>query len=250
MGADVRRAAPKRSGMEQPPSLHARVAPEIFERHPDYRAAVVYARNVVNGPSDARSIAALRAAEETARARFAGGPPAQDPHVAAWRAAYAAFGSKPSKFQCSAEALLRRALKDGAPTINRLVDLYNAVSIAHVVPVGGEDSDRVAGEAVLRFAAGGEPFETREGGEEITVPVDAGEAVWADAAGVTCRRWNWRQCVRTVLTEEVVNAYFVLDALAPYTDAQLEAAASALVDGLRAAAPGCEIATETLRAGG
>ncbi len=73
--------------------------------------------------------------------------------------------------------------------------------------------------------------------------------MWADEAGVTCRRWNWRQCTRTALTESVVNAYFVLDVLAPYTGAQLEAATAALVDGLRAVSPSCEIEIETLRAG-
>jgi DNA/RNA-binding domain of Phe-tRNA-synthetase-like protein len=233
--------------MNHTTSPRARVAPEIFTRHPDYRAGIVYARNVVNGPSDERSLAMLRAAEEVARARFADRAPSEDPHLAAWRSAYAAFGAKPSKFLSSAEALLKRTLKGGAPAINRLVDVYNAVSIAHVVPVGGEDADRVVGDPVVRFAIGGEPFETREGGEPVTVAVEPGEAVWADEAGVTCRRWNWRQCARTALTEDVVNAYFVLDVLAPYGDAQLEAATAALVDGLRAVSPDCEIEVETLR---
>jgi len=228
----------------------ARVAAEIFARHPDYRAAILYARGVVNGPSDERSRALLATAEETARARFAARAPAEDPHLAAWRAAYAAFGAKPSRFLSSAEALIRRALKGGAPAIDRLVDVYNAVSIAHVVPVGGEDADRVVGDPVVRFAAGGEPFETREEGQPVTVAVDPGEAVWADDAGVTCRRWNWRQCTRTALTEDVRNAYFVLDALAPFDDAQLAAATAALVDGIVAVSPGCEIEVETLRAGG
>lgn len=46
----------------------------------------------------------------------------------------------------------------------------------------------------------------------MTESVDPGEVVWADEAGVTSRRWNWRQCTRTALTGHVRNAYFVLDA--------------------------------------
>ena len=43
----------------------------------------------------------------------------------------------------------------------------------------------------------------------------AGEIVWRDDAGVTCRRWNWRQCVRTRLTEATTEALFIIDGLGP-----------------------------------
>ena len=56
--------------------------------------------------------------------------------------------------------------------------------------------------------------------------------VWCDDAGVTCRRWNWRQAPRTGLTPRTTSALFVLDALDPLTDAQLHAAADELVEHL------------------
>ena len=37
---------------------------------------------------------------------------------------------------------------------------------------------------------------------------------WRDDAGVTCRCWNWRQCVRTRITGSTVSAMFILDGLA------------------------------------
>ena len=46
---------------------------------------------------------------------------------------------------------------------------------------------------------------------------EPGEVIWADSTGITCRRWNWRQCRRTQLTEDTQNVYFVLDRLAPYS---------------------------------
>jgi DNA/RNA-binding domain of Phe-tRNA-synthetase-like protein len=53
----------------------------------------------------------------------------------------AAFGCKPSRYPCSAEAFLKRVARgDGLPAINRLVDLYNAVSVAFALPLGGEDA--------------------------------------------------------------------------------------------------------------
>ena len=38
--------------------------------------------------------------------------------------------------------------------------------------------------------------------------------IWRDDAGVTCRCWNWRQCVRTRITRETTSAMFILDGLA------------------------------------
>jgi DNA/RNA-binding domain of Phe-tRNA-synthetase-like protein len=100
--------------------LRARVALKIRERCPGYRATVGYPNGVVNGPSDQASRELLGAA--TARGLLADHPPARHPHVAAWPAAHSSFRSKPSRFPCSAEALLRRAAHGGVPPVNRLVD--------------------------------------------------------------------------------------------------------------------------------
>jgi DNA/RNA-binding domain of Phe-tRNA-synthetase-like protein len=57
--------------------------------------------------------------------------------------------------------------------------------------------------------------------------------VWIDDAGVTCRRWNWRQCARTRLTEQSTEAFFVLERLEPLPLPTLKQAAETLVQGLR-----------------
>jgi DNA/RNA-binding domain of Phe-tRNA-synthetase-like protein len=214
---------------------------QVLERFPSYSAAVVYASALRGGPSDPAGDARLASAEAAARNAFAAMPVAQHPHIRAWREAYGLFGSKPSKFLCSAEALLRRVLKgEPLPRINRLVDLYNAVSVRHVLPAGGEDLDRAAGELRLTFARGGEPFDAGDASD----PPYAGEVVWMDAEGITCRRWNWRQCRRTRLTEETVNAYFVLDRLAPHPAGALRAAEAELLQGLADISPGCALTTQ------
>ena len=40
-----------------------------------------------------------------------------------------------------------------------------------------------------------------------------GEIVWRDDLGVTCRAWNWRQGVRTRITESSTHIYFLLEAI-------------------------------------
>lgn len=230
-------------------SVRLQVAPEILEKFPDYTAVVLYARNLENGESDAASAKWLREAEAFARASLTE-PLSAHPHLQAWRATFSAFGSKPSKYLCSAEALLKRVLRgEEIPAINRVVDAYNAVSIRHVVPAGGEDLDSLESDLHLAFASGEEPFDVI-GGEGAAEHPDRGEVVWKDSAGVTCRRWNWRQCRRTRLLPGTKNAYFVLDRLAPYPLEILQRASEELVERLEQISPGCEIAKETFgRAG-
>jgi DNA/RNA-binding domain of Phe-tRNA-synthetase-like protein len=201
-------------------TVQAHVDPAIRRTWPAYEAAVVIAENVRNGPTDEASEALLAAAERAARESGLERA-ADDPRIAAWRAAFSEFGSKPSRYPCSAEALLARVLKgDRLPRINALVDTYNAVSLRHVIPVGGEDLDELRGDLRL-------------------VRAEDGEVVWRDDEGVTCRRWNWRQEPRTRLTEATTRAFFVFDQLPPQ-DA-LDAAVDELIGHLRARSPDVQI---------
>ena len=66
---------------------------------------------------------------------------------------------------------------------------------------------------------------------------EAGEVIWRDDAGVTCRRWNWRQALRTRITTATTSAVFILDALDPLDDEAAHAAADALTEALLALSP-------------
>jgi DNA/RNA-binding domain of Phe-tRNA-synthetase-like protein len=171
----------------------------------------------------------------------------QLPHVAAWRDAYRAFGAKPQRTRNSLEALLRRAAS-GLPRVNRLTDLYNAVSVLHQIPLGGEDLSRYTGAPQLIRATGTEPFDTFADGAAIIEHPELGEVVWCDEAGVTCRRWNWRQARRTQLREDTTAALFILDALHPTTDDALTAAADDLITELTRLGPDVRAARRLISA--
>lgn len=209
---------------------------EVFALRPDYRAMLVAVDGVVPGPSNELSDSLLRAAEATASELLRERPVDQLPHVAAWREAYRAFGAKPQRTRNSLEALLRRAAS-GLPRVNRLTDIYNAVSVLHQIPLGGEDLSRYIGAPRLVRATGQEPFDTVADGAVVIEHPDPGEVVWRDDVGVTCRRWNWRQGRRTQLGENTTTALFVLDALSPTTDEALAAAAEELVGHLTRLGP-------------
>ena len=215
-------------GMLQEFLAGGRVDAAVFALRPDYRVMLLAVDGLVPGPSDQTSDALLDAAEATAREVLRDQAVEQLPHVASWREAYRAFGAKPQRTRNSLEALLRRAVS-GLPRVNRLTDVYNAVSVLHQVPLGGEDLTRYAGPPRLVRAVGNEPFDTTAAGVRVVEHPDPGEVVWCDDAGVTCRRWNWRQARRTQLRHETTTALFILDVLDPMTDEALHAAAEDLV---------------------
>lgn len=200
---------------------------------PDFAVLAIVATGLVNGPGDAHSEAALADAEAFARA----GADTPHPHVAAWHEAYRAFGAKPQRTAPSVDALWKRARSGGLPRVNWLVDVYNAVSVRHVLPVGGEDLAHYEGDIRLVRAIGTEAFDTTKDGAPFNDPPSPGEVAWADARGVTCRRWNWRQGTRTRLTESSTDALFLLERLAPYALADLDAAGDALEDLLQRRVP-------------
>lgn len=223
-------------------TLTLTVAEEVRALAPGFTHVAIEAHGLVGGPSTEASSALLDDAARRLAARLDGRAPHEDPHMAAWREVYSAFGSKPSRTRNSAEALARRALSEaGLPRINLLVDLYNAVSVAHLIPVGGEDLDRIQGGMRLIRAAGDEDFVTVAGGEQTVEHPDAGEVVWCDDAGVTCRRWNWRQGPRTRLTEETTSGIFLLESLAPMPVTDVVEAAAELVDLLEKFSPGAQV---------
>jgi DNA/RNA-binding domain of Phe-tRNA-synthetase-like protein len=214
----------------------SRVDAGVFALRPDYRAVLLAVDGLVPGPSDQASDALLQAAEATARELLSDRAVEQLPQVAAWRQAYRAFGAKPQRTRNSLEALLRRA-EAGLPRVNRLTDLYNAVSVLHQIPLGGEDLHRYDGAPRLVRATGTEPFDTAADGSTVIEHPEPGEVVWCDEAGVTCRRWNWRQARRTQLRDDTTAALFLLDALDPITDDALAAAAEELLTHLARLGP-------------
>ena len=225
------------NGLTQEPAAHIRVSDEILERFPSFRLRVLYAFGIRNRPSDATSREWLREAASRGLTALRGMRPAEHPHVKLWRDAYSAFGAKPSAYPCSAEALIQRVVKGGAdavPGINCLVDAYNSVSLAHLLPIGGEDLDQLAGTCLLRFAT------TQDADVDAATAADApkaGEVIWADDLGWTCRRWNWRQGPRTRLTESTRNAYFIIEGMTPaLTETELGEAAHELAERIGATA--------------
>jgi DNA/RNA-binding domain of Phe-tRNA-synthetase-like protein len=239
-------SGPAGPGLDLPTWLAAaHVADEVRALRPDYAALLITADGLQPGPSDEASETILAAAEQRATQQLAGSRPEDLPHVAQWREAFRGFGAKPQRTRPSVEALLRR-VETGLPRIDRITDAYNAVSVAFLLPVGGEDLVRYDGPARLVRAGGGEDFDTFADGQPVVDHPEPGEVIWCDDRGVTCRRWNWRQCARTRITATTTTALFILDGLAALGTDGLHAAAAELTESLARLSPQARFASRLM----
>jgi DNA/RNA-binding domain of Phe-tRNA-synthetase-like protein len=200
----------------------------IFETFPEARLSVVSALGVDNHGEDPELRQRLRSAEKVLLQALGAVPVTEHPRISAWREAYRKFGAKPKKYPSSIENLARRTLKgEAVRSINKLVDIYNSISLSHFLPAGGEDLDEVRGDIRLTFAGQNEPSVLLLGEREPRQP-SPGEVIYTDEVGAICRRWNWKEADRTKFTEDTVNAVLVIEALPPTSRSELEAAASEL----------------------
>jgi DNA/RNA-binding domain of Phe-tRNA-synthetase-like protein len=120
--------------------MQPEVNPAIWALRPDFIALSIVVRGGRNAASRAEA-----AAPAIVRPSWA------EEHLEAWRDAYRAFGAKPQRTPCSADALWRRFQRDGQiPPVNAVVDLYNEVSLRYAVPVGGEDLNCLRWNAAAR----------------------------------------------------------------------------------------------------
>jgi lysyl-tRNA synthetase class 2 len=90
-----------------------------------------------------------------------------------------------------------------------------------MVPAGGDDIAKVEGDIILRFARGDEPF-TALNSEEMETAKE-GEVIYSDEKEVLCRRWNWRECDKTKMTEETRDVVLVVEGLLPVTREEINA---------------------------
>ena len=195
-------------------AMQFRVDQDLFQTFPEVTIGVVIATGIDNrGDGDAAAFF-LREQVEAIRSTWSLDRLETESRIASWREAYRTFGAKPNKHRCSVESAIRMILDGGEfPSINRAVDVYNAISLKHCVPAGGDDLDRVVGDIALTFAKGDERFVPLNGTESM--PPKPGEVIYRDDADVLCRRWNWRECDKTKMTVESTNLCLVVEGLPP-----------------------------------
>jgi len=201
--------------------MQFKINKEIFGKYPELVVGVVVAHGISNEGESKEVLDLTIEKEKEIKENFETETLSQNPKIACWRAAFSAFGAKPKEYKCSVENLCRMILKDiELRHINKIVDIYNYISIKHMVPVGGDDIDKIDGDIVLTLADGTETFQQLNS-EEIKNPKPE-EVVYCDEKEVLCRRWNWRECDKSKMTETTKNVMLVVEGLPPVGQQEVE----------------------------
>lgn len=188
------------------------ISPVILNKFPNLIIGVVFAKNIDNTGKDDEILERLNRTVKGIREIHTQETIKNHPKMTAWQEAYKLFGVKDKT--CSVENLYRM-IQEGKDIkhINKLVDIYNFVSIDNMVPVGGDDISNVEGNIMLTVAKGDERF-IELGKKEESNP-RPGEVIYRDKKDVLCRRWNWRECDKTKITEDTRYAALVIEGLPP-----------------------------------
>jgi len=155
------------------------VEKKILEKFPKLNIGIVIAKGIDNSGDDEKIYHLLDEIQDLIKLNIVPESLARHPLISNWRSAYSEFGSKPSKYNSSVEALLKSVLKGRKiPRISKIVDLYNYLSLKHLVPMGADDLDKIDGDIKLKFATGKEKFTPL--GKNTADNPDKGEVIYKD----------------------------------------------------------------------
>jgi DNA/RNA-binding domain of Phe-tRNA-synthetase-like protein len=212
-------------------SPHFRHSEHVWQTFPGLTAAAIVADGIRDDADVGRTVNEHLTAAKQRAARF---PESDLPAIRAWRRTYAQMGLKPTQFRCAAESLLRRIRAQGdLPHLHPLVDLCNAVSAAHAIPIAVLDLDRIEGDLTVGPATGAETYVAFSG--DLEHPA-GGEIVYADDAGYAhSRRWVTRQSGRSAVSSSTTRVLIVAEAIHDSGEADVRSVLSVLTNEIAAA---------------
>ena len=186
------------------------VEDKFWELFPNAKIGVVICKGIDNKIIDKERYKTLIEKSEIDAKQYLENPDfSKNDVIKVWRDAFKKFKTKKGA-RSSIESLLKRVATDKPlGTINPLVDIYNSVSLKYAIPCGGEDIDTFVGDIKLTKAVGDEEFQAL--GELSPSTPYEGEIIYKDEKGAICRCFNWREAVRTMLTEDTTNAFLCIE---------------------------------------
>lgn len=189
-----------------------RISSDVFEKFPELRIGVAVIRGVKNTASHPDLETLKTKTVQDLSEKYGTTNLGSQERIKAYREIYRAFGADPGSRNPSAEALLKRAVKKNFPAISAVVDAYNITSADAIIPMAAYDLAKLTLPVELRFAQANEVLHPIGGGE--TIPINAGELVYADQKQVICLDFNYRDADATKITLDSADVLLLIDGCA------------------------------------
>ena len=184
---------------------------DIASRFPDLRIGILVAEDITNIGTSLELEELKKKMGQQLRESHSLGSLELHPHILTWRRVYTKLGLNPRRKKPTAENLLTQLLKGREiPTISKAVDSYLVTEAEFLLPVGGYDLNKLAGNMLLRTSKGGDPFLPI--GSSKTEMTNPGEVVYSDDVRVLTRMWNYRDCDEAKITEQSQNIILMTEA--------------------------------------
>jgi lysyl-tRNA synthetase class 2 len=203
------------------------ISPEIFGMFQGYVRHVLLVRGADNSREHGELVSMLEEAQAAVRGDESFADIKGHPRISSWRSAFERFGTNPNQCPPSIANLIKRVRSGkNLPYINSLVCIFNLISLRYVIPAGGDDLDKVAGDVMLGIATGTETYVPLGSPGETERP-KSGEVILYDTGNmdVFCRAWCWKNGDRSRIETSTRRVAINIDALPPVSSE----------DGLRAA---------------
>lgn len=197
--------------------MRIRICDGIFGKYKGYHRAVVLVRGANNKGEDPSLLSRLRESEERIRQDIGSSDYRDIPTVASWMEVFRSMGINPNRYPPSVANLIKRTLKGtDLPFINKLVCIFNVISLRHVVPCGGDDLSVVTGDLKIDFAKGDEIY-VPLGKRDVVEHPEPGEVIYFDDGNgdVFCRAWCWKNGDRSKITEETRDVAINVEGMPP-----------------------------------
>ena len=205
-----------------------RLSNELTARIPDLRIVLVRAGRLEAGKAPQEVAHAWKQTWE-ASYHWSGDNAQSHPRIAPWRSLFTSLGISGKNYPVSVEAILRRALRGGAPfKVNPLVDFYNTVSLRNLVPVGAFDLRAIEEPLEVRFARAGDRFHPLDG--EAPEDVPPGHLVYAIGTEVITLNF-WRQSRIGLVDDTSRDVLLASEVIGSDSDAVASTVAADLADG-------------------
>lgn len=207
------------------------VAPEVFALLPEVCFGVVVVKGVDNSSARQETEELLAASVRLASEKFQTGKVKEAAEILPYREAFQTLGINPNKYMSSIEAMSSRIAKQKEfPRISPLVDLVNAVSLKHLVPMGAHDLAAADGDIQVRLSRQGDSF-IPFGSDTAEILAD-GELIYSAGSIVKTRRWIWRQSEQGCVTGATRDVFFPIDGFYGQNEQRVIAARDELAEWL------------------
>ena len=213
------------------------ISHEIFKKLPELKIGVVFALGVDQEKLPKDILRKIHKEQARLKKELEGYSDYKEfPTVKAWHKAFRRLGINPKKYPPAIENLIRITAKGiKLSSINPIVDIENYIALKYLVPVGGQDLDKVKGEIVLEVLKTPLPF--RALGKEKVKTINAHIPVYRDAEKILCIGLNSKDCEEAKFTKESKNIVIFVESIGEKTElneilADLAATLSVSVEGI------------------